>query len=386
MAILNTPTDALDRVDWNFPSTGTYPRSVHAFHWFPGNFIPQIPSALIQVLSKPGDLVLDPFAGSGTTGVEALKLGRRVVLSDRIRACTMVARGKLDMLFSKLDRQTTAEVLDSVTWEHLCYSDSIGANGEGSDTELEMWYAPGTLAQLRYLWQQIERQRNPAHRRILTLIFSDVLFACASPGKAQTVTGKRRRHHWGWVADNVHPRQLVEQSAVQAFTSRLLQLATLSLADSLGCGAVVRQDARQLALKAEAVDLVVTSPPYVGVIDYTRANRLLYLWMKWNSHPERANEIGARFKRWRRAAGEEYLSEMWLCWQEVARVMRGGAHCAIVIGESKRYVGAIERTMRDAQRLMPLVWGPVVRSPSRRRVSERAAREPVEYVYVLRKP
>ncbi len=29
--------------------------------------------------SNPGDVVLDPFAGSGTTGVEALKLGRRFI-------------------------------------------------------------------------------------------------------------------------------------------------------------------------------------------------------------------------------------------------------------------------------------------------------------------
>ena len=29
--------------------------------------------------SNPGDLVLDPFAGSGTTGIQALQLGRRFV-------------------------------------------------------------------------------------------------------------------------------------------------------------------------------------------------------------------------------------------------------------------------------------------------------------------
>lgn len=29
--------------------------------------------------SNPGDVVLDPFAGSGTTGIQALQLGRRFV-------------------------------------------------------------------------------------------------------------------------------------------------------------------------------------------------------------------------------------------------------------------------------------------------------------------
>src|SRR4051794_3889600 len=46
----------LDRVDWNFPNTGTKPGSVHTLHWFPGNFIPQIPAALIQILSGPDTL------------------------------------------------------------------------------------------------------------------------------------------------------------------------------------------------------------------------------------------------------------------------------------------------------------------------------------------
>jgi DNA modification methylase len=32
---------------------------------------------LLEIFTNPGDLVLDPFAGSGTTGVAAARLGRR---------------------------------------------------------------------------------------------------------------------------------------------------------------------------------------------------------------------------------------------------------------------------------------------------------------------
>lgn len=38
---------------------------------------------LIMAASKPGDLILDPFGGSGTTGKVAMELGRRCVLLDR---------------------------------------------------------------------------------------------------------------------------------------------------------------------------------------------------------------------------------------------------------------------------------------------------------------
>ena len=50
---------------------------------------------IVAASSRPGDLVLDPYAGSGTTGVAAARLGRRWLLADRSPAAVEIARRRL---------------------------------------------------------------------------------------------------------------------------------------------------------------------------------------------------------------------------------------------------------------------------------------------------
>src|SRR5579863_4012654 len=71
----------ISRVDWDF--AGKYSDSpFSAIHFHPCRFASQLPATLIGLLSEPGDLVMDPFVGSGTTLVEAQRLGRRSVGVD----------------------------------------------------------------------------------------------------------------------------------------------------------------------------------------------------------------------------------------------------------------------------------------------------------------
>ena len=44
-----------------------------------GNFVPQIPNQLFRRYTKKGDWILDPFAGGGTSLIEAQRLGRNAI-------------------------------------------------------------------------------------------------------------------------------------------------------------------------------------------------------------------------------------------------------------------------------------------------------------------
>lgn len=66
----------------------------HNFYRYPARFSPKFVRAAIEALSKPGDLVLDPFMGGGTTLVEALALGRHAVGADISSLATFISEVK----------------------------------------------------------------------------------------------------------------------------------------------------------------------------------------------------------------------------------------------------------------------------------------------------
>ncbi len=66
----------------------------HNFYRYPARFSPTFAAAAIKCLSRPGDLVLDPYMGGGTVVVEALAAGRRVVGNDLNSIATFVTRVK----------------------------------------------------------------------------------------------------------------------------------------------------------------------------------------------------------------------------------------------------------------------------------------------------
>ena len=83
----------LSAVDWSFTSDDTG-FLTHDLHPYPTKYIPQIPGNIISRLSHRGELILDPFGGSGTTALEAVRIGRRAVSIDANPVGTIIGKVK----------------------------------------------------------------------------------------------------------------------------------------------------------------------------------------------------------------------------------------------------------------------------------------------------
>ena len=66
----------------------------HNFYRYPARFSPSFASTAIQLFSKHGDLILDPYMGGGTTVIEAMVAGRRVIGADLNSLAVFVTRVK----------------------------------------------------------------------------------------------------------------------------------------------------------------------------------------------------------------------------------------------------------------------------------------------------
>ena len=92
----------------------------HNYHPYPCKFVPQIPQSMITKYSKEGDLVLDPFCGSGTTLTEASLLNRNgigidlnpvAVLSSKVKTTPLTSLNKkiIKNFLEKIDCKTSTE-------------------------------------------------------------------------------------------------------------------------------------------------------------------------------------------------------------------------------------------------------------------------------------
>lgn len=91
---INLPKDLFDKFSSAVASSEPVSGLTHNFYRYPARFSPEFARQAILAFSKPGDLVIDPFMGGGTTLVEALANGRNTIGVDLSPLATFVSNVK----------------------------------------------------------------------------------------------------------------------------------------------------------------------------------------------------------------------------------------------------------------------------------------------------
>ncbi|MDE2815436.1 MAG: site-specific DNA-methyltransferase [Chloroflexota bacterium] len=286
------------RADLDFHGTnGSY--GPHAWHPFPAKFPPQLPRFLIEQLSEPGDVVLDPMLGSGTTLIEAVRLGRRAIGCDIDPLAQMIARAKLTPIDPSVALQAGLSVLSGAQsdfWQdgHRLQQDfQLRFDGKTADF-IDYWFLPQHQIELFSLLQRIEALPQDNIRDFLNVVFSSTIIAKSGGVSLARDLAHTRPH-----------RDMKKQpsSAFVEFAKRLernraaigngmpLESEESSYPSANGamdssdgqCLAEVRAaSAAETGLPPDSIDLIVTSPPYANnAIDYMRAHKFSLVWFGW---------------------------------------------------------------------------------------------------------
>lgn len=345
--LIPAPRDLICRLsdlDWDFPGDKS-DSPFSDLHFHPGRFVPQIPAALVGSLTEPGALVLDPFCGAGTTLVEAQRLGRTAVGIDINPISCLVSRAKtIDLPAEEIERRLLKALDEWTTYRLEARSTRKAAPLAPPSVQLSKWYHAETGEELCRIWGFVSGVSEDVTRDLLLFGFSAALMSCCAETRS-----------WGYVCDNVRPLERRYVDADAAFRGKLEALAyAYRLRDrrrvptddeKFPTVTITQGDAgaRLAGLGSNSIDLVVTSPPYFGVVDYVKSQRLTLEWLGLSTEPFRRIETGARSKRHRLTAIQQYIGELSAVVQQLHRVLKPGAALGMVIGESSRREAVLPR-------------------------------------------
>lgn len=306
-------------------------------HEYPSTFVYAIPANFINSLGLQGELVLDPFGGTGQTAVEAIKRGCKAITSDVNTFACLCARAKLTYLSpekrERLRRISKDKLLD---YEEL---------EPPKVDNIEKWFHTNTLKELCRIWKYVKHQRDETVRQFLTVSFSAILTSC---------TARKGKHHTYFADNTPLPGGLnvpPYEDAANIFISKIKNnidvlerfYATLEKdgrdpQKELETVRIFQQSAitampEDYGVKPNSVAAIITSPPYLCMADYTFGLRLSYNWIYPNNLArDYSQEIGPRRERKKISIAEKYFSDMDKFAMNASKIIKPNGYLALVFG------------------------------------------------------
>ena len=317
-------------------------KHVHALHPYLGKFIPQLVEALVERYVPAGGAVLDPFAGSGTTLVQALESGRDAGGADIAAFNVLLMRVKTAEynLFS-LER----EIREALA----AFEGTLPAPAASPRSEyLERWYAPRALNELFAFRELVSRAD---HADVLRIVLARAArsarltphFDLDFPRAPQTVPYWCHKHR-----RECRPVEEAARFLRRYALDTTARIKAFSRLRTRGRAAdVLHGDARTLDFERR-FDAVITSPPYPGLIDYHEQHRYAYELLGLPDLGEL--ELGRGTSR---AALTAYVDGIAGVLANAAAQLRPGAPVLVVVNDRRElYPEVLERAgLRLQERL-----------------------------------
>jgi len=322
----------------------------HGVFRFFGKFPPPVAERFIRELhdASKGPIV-DPMVGSGTTLLEAMRVGRHSIGFDTNPLCTLISKVKTTYIPPERIRHQL-EGFDSGK-NQLEPADAIP-----KDRHTDHWFFKRTQNELAIIRAFVDSLRD-RDEDVYDALRVSLAATVRQVSRASKGLGRM------FLDPGLQPR-----SAFEVFYDRSNELVrAISSLKGLGPSPMVEtRDARQTGLGDETAGLVIVHPPYFNLYKYSSIYRFELLWLGYDPKKVASVEVKEGFKHGDPRLLPLYLKDMHDVLGEIARILAPRCSCVLLVGDTvikNRRVNTTSRLLRMISDLPLQINRIVVRVP-----------------------
>jgi tRNA G10 N-methylase Trm11 len=312
-------------------------KHVHRLHPYLGKFIPQIVEIFLRKFFRPGQTILDPFSGSGTTLVQANELGINSIGYDVSAFNILLTKVKTNYYNLKNVRQEIFDILNKTeqitqSGSHqlsLWNNDYTVFNHHAAGDYLMNWFAPNSRHELLTYRELIKEYKN---QDLLKIILSRAArsarltthFDLDFPKEPQI------KPYWCYKHNRIcSPTETAYQFLKRYSIDTIQRIEKFDSlrTDASTCAFHTGSRVEQIPL----IDGVITSPPYVGLIDYHQQHKYAYELLNLEDYKEL--EIGSAQKGSSKKAQLEYQESIAKVLNNATKSMKAGGYLIIIAAD-----------------------------------------------------
>ncbi|MCG9129044.1 adenine specific DNA methylase Mod [Candidatus Poribacteria bacterium] len=250
----------------------------HAIVSYPAKFIPQVVRYALNTYTKENDWVIDPFAGSGTVGVEAYLCKRNAFLLDLNLLLNHLMPMKVFQSNDLLRKEHLHILLEEMQTENKHHFMPAWSN-------IEYWYAPEILKLLSQYWGYIYNIEDNIYTGIIktALLKVSKRFSYTEHRTPKLARSKRKLA----AIDELLQENWVEQLLQVVYDHSLSTLKKLNDFLTLTQSHENRVeyyggvDSSNFTVQRK-FDALITSPPYLQAQEYIRSTKMDLYWLGHN--------------------------------------------------------------------------------------------------------